>query len=274
MTSSDKRVKRSWTNDEWQVNTCKAAIMNSDEIDEATAQMAIPMPEMVFGDNIVEVKHVPSGWSISFKATNALDLVDKTGQQGLLKVAHSNKWLSTRKSIEQDDVKGILKPFDWTYTTPYKGDEVSTKEYGLNEDDGVIIPFEKLKRPDPILFFDDVCLYEDELGDNGIVNLGIKIRVMPERLLLLSRMFLRVDDVVFRIRDTRVYIEFSEGVVVREHQVQEEPYSTLKGFVPPGMEDYGHFLRDHNWVSRHMGVKSCQREFLCVKGDTIGLTTR
>jgi type 2A phosphatase activator TIP41 len=239
--------------------------MSSDEIDSTTASIGIPLPEMIFGDNRVEVKHLPSGWSIQFNAVSALDLVDKTGQQGLLKVAHSHEWLSTRKSTEQDDVKGILKPFDWTYTTSYIGEENSgSEDLKLCEDKGVIIPVDKLKLPDPILFFDDVCLYEDELGDNGIVNLSIKVRVMPERMLLLSRMFLRVDDVVFRIRDTRVFVEFSEGVVIREYLVQEQPYSTVKGFVPPGVEDYGHFLRDHNWVSKHMAVESRKTEYLCV----------
>jgi type 2A phosphatase activator TIP41 len=36
---------------------------------------------------------------------------------------------------------------------------------------------EKLSQPDPILFFDDVVLYEDELGDNGSGFLSVKIVV-------------------------------------------------------------------------------------------------
>ena len=38
------------------------------------------------------------------------------------------------------------------------------------------IPLHKLARQDiPILFYDDVTLYEDELHDNGIANLSVKI---------------------------------------------------------------------------------------------------
>ena len=87
---------------------------------------------------------------------------------------------------------------------------------------------DKLRRPDPILFFDEVDLYEDELGDNGMSLLSIKVRVMPARLLLLSRFFLRLDDVIFRIRDTRVYVEFETGQVIRDYTAMEGPYAKLK----------------------------------------------
>ena len=90
------------------------------------------------------------------------------------------------------------------------------------------LPMDKLRRPDPILFFDEVDLYEDELGDNGISLLSIKVRVMPARILLLSRFFLRLDDVIFRVRDTRVYVEFETGKVMRDYSVMEAPYSKLK----------------------------------------------
>lgn len=71
-------------------------------------------------------------------------------------------------------------------------------------------------------------LYEDELADNGIAMLSCKIRVMPARLLLLSRFFLRLDDVIFRIRDTRVFVEFKTGEVIREYTAREEKYDEVK----------------------------------------------
>ena len=94
------------------------------------------------------------------------------------------------------------------------------------------LPLDKLRRPDPILFFDEVDLYEDELGDNGMSLLSIKIRVMPARLLLLSRFFLRLDDVIFRVRDTRVYVEFETGEVIRDYSAMEGAYSDLKQVRP------------------------------------------
>ena len=83
-------------------------------------------------------------------------------------------------------------------------------------------------RQDPILFFDDVMLYEDEMADNGITMLSCKIRVMPQRLLLLCRFFMRLDNVLVRIRDTRIYVDFEKGSVIREYQAKEEKYETVR----------------------------------------------
>ena len=73
-----------------------------------------------------------------------------------------------------------------------------------------------------------MVLYEDEMADNGITMLTCKIRVMPERLLLLSRFFMRLDNVLFRLRDTRIYIEFATGDVIREYVAKEERYETIR----------------------------------------------
>jgi len=58
---------------------------------------------------------------------------------------------------------------------------------------------------------------------------NIKIRVMPARLLLLARFFLRLDDVIFRVRDTRIYVEFPTGQVLRDFTAMEGVYAQLKG---------------------------------------------
>ena len=129
----------------------------------------------------------------------------------------------------QEKHKGItevVKPFDWSYTTDYKGTLVSEKV--TFEPSTTPIPLELLKRPDPILFFDEVMLFEDEMADNGITMLSCKIRVMPARLLLLCRFFMRLDNVLFRIRDTRVYVDFENGQVLREYVAREEKYEAVR----------------------------------------------
>lgn len=125
-----------------------------------------------------------------------------------------------------EGIKEIVKPFDWSYSTDYTGTlcpnappfEETTKH----------IPIELLKRPDPILFFDEVVLYEDELADNGITMLSCKIRVMPARLLLLCRFFMRLDNVLIRLRDTRVYVDFESREVIREYQAKECEYEQVR----------------------------------------------
>ena len=71
-------------------------------------------------------------------------------------------------------------------------------------------------------------LYEDELADNGISMLSCKIRVMPDRLLLLARFFMRLDNVVFRLRDTRVYVDFNKAEVIRDYQAREMGYEDVR----------------------------------------------
>lgn len=111
------------------------------------------------------------------------------------------------------------------------------------------IPLSKLARQDePILFYDEVTLFEDELHDNGVANLTIRIvsvnnflllgpsltghhplqRIMPSGLFLLSRFFLRVDNVLFRIYDVRLYHDFATGEVIREAKGKEAPYSIVR----------------------------------------------
>ena len=133
-----------------------------------------------------------------------------------------------RKDSERkhEGITEVVKPFDWSYSTDYKGTIRSS--VALFEPTKTPIPLELLKRPDPILFFDEVILYEDEMADNGITMYSCKIRVMPERLLLLCRFFMRLDNVLLRIRDTRLYIELVTGEMIREYVAKEEKYEVVR----------------------------------------------
>ena len=51
---------------------------------------------------------------------------------------------------------------------------------------------------------------------------------MPSRLLLLARFFMRLDNVIFRLRDTRIYVDFDEVEVIREYQSRECEYETVR----------------------------------------------
>lgn len=99
------------------------------------------------------------------------------------------------------------------------------------------IPLQLLARQDPvldrILFYDDVPLYEDELHDHGGSELNVRVRVMPHAFFVLARLFVRVDAVVFRIFDTRVFHSFGSNEVVRESTGMEAPYDTVKSVSVP-----------------------------------------
>ena len=46
---------------------------------------------------------------------------------------------------------------------------------------------ELLMRREPILFYDELDLYESELDDHGMCTLSIKLRVMPSCFYILMR---------------------------------------------------------------------------------------
>lgn len=124
-----------------------------------------------------------------------------------------------------EGITEVISPFDWSYSTDYKGTVRSS--HPPFETSTRSIPLDLLRQQDPIIFFDEVMLYEDEMADNGITMYSCKVRVMEDRMLLLGRFFMRLDNVLIRIRDTRLFIEFGTGEVIREYVEKEEKYETV-----------------------------------------------
>ncbi|KAH6873374.1 TIP41-like family-domain-containing protein [Alternaria rosae] len=248
------------TEEGFKITTRKLPILKAGPIEDMTKKLGIAPPEMIFGDNMVRIEHAQSGWYIEFNAFDALDLVDKTGEK-MFKVSYSKEWQQNRQK-QFEDIKEVVKPFDWSYSTDYKGTTPPTPAFEPTE---TPIPLHLLKRPDPIHFFDELVLYEDELADNGIAMLSCKIRVMPQRLLLLVRFFMRLDDVVFRIRDTRVFVEFGDNVVLREYTAREEKYEEVRKKLAGRKEDVLAIMRDPNRLAEHIPIVEQKLEGLQLK---------
>jgi type 2A phosphatase activator TIP41 len=85
-----------------------------------------------------------------------------------------------------------------------------------------------LKVQEPILFYDELTLYEDELADNGSSKLTLKIRCMPSGFFILLRFFMRVDGVLIRCFDTRYHYEVGNSYILREYIERESPISSLQ----------------------------------------------
>lgn len=207
----------------WTIQATKSHILLSDEVDELCNQLDIPqIPEMVFGKNCLEISH-ESGFSLGFNSIDALKLVDN--KQDLLKVAIADEWRESR--LKNENIKNSSKPFDWTFTTKYKGSLVDLNKSLHVSETTEKIDIENLKRRERILFFDEVVLFEDELADNGCAKLTVKTRVMPSCMFVLLRFFLRVDNVVCRIYDTRLYHEFGKSHFIREYTEKEASFKEL-----------------------------------------------
>ncbi|GMF19943.1 unnamed protein product [Phytophthora lilii] len=90
--------------------------------------------------------------------------------------------------VLREDVKELDISYDWTYSTNYKGSlqrltksEASPVTFSKSEEAAKVeatrerIDFEKLKEREPILWFEDVGLYEDELHDHGTSAMSVKV---------------------------------------------------------------------------------------------------
>ncbi|KAK2880047.1 hypothetical protein FQN49_000625 [Arthroderma sp. PD_2] len=254
--SAEASPPSSITRKGFKITTQKLPILKAGPIDEMTNKLGIAPPEMIFGDNLVSIEHIPTGWGISFNAFDALDRVDKTGAS-MLKVSYSGEWQKSRESAHEG-IKEVVKPFDWSYTTDYKG--TLTPNGHEFEPSSSPLPIEQLKRPDPILFYDEIMLYEDELADNGITMLSCKIRVMPSCLLLLTRLFMRLDNVLFRLRDTRVFVDFDTGEVVREYLAKEGEYDKVREMIGGSRKDVPAMMRDPNNLAQILPIMESSLE--------------
>lgn len=73
----------------------------------------------------------------------------------------------------------------------------------------------------PILHSANVVFYEDELDDNGIVVVDVRIRLMEFGFLIRQRSLLMVSGVLSRCRDLRFYHCFGESRIFRREEKRE-----------------------------------------------------
>lgn len=71
-------------------------------------------------------------------------------------------------------------------------------------------------------------LFEDELDDSGGARSSVRFRSMKDCFYALVRFYLRVDGVMVRIFDTRIFHSFGASSILREFQYKEATYEELK----------------------------------------------
>lgn len=201
----------------WLIETCSGRILasTSDDREKFESQLSLPsLPEMIFSENVLKISRIGFNFQLLYNALDALSLVDSKNE--IIKVATSKTWVEARHDSEH--ITNIIQPFDWTFSTEYIGTIIGKHQIEATEQK---IDIEKLKRKDKILFYSNVILYEDELHDFGTSSVSVKIRVMPDYFLILLRFFLRVDDVIYRINDTRFYFQIGTNYILREYKKHE-----------------------------------------------------
>ncbi|KAI6163269.1 TIP41-like family-domain-containing protein [Pisolithus thermaeus] len=255
---------------DWLITASTNSISNAAECDALQNHLGFTLPEMTFGSNYLTLEHRTSAWKLTFDARGALMGVRRGELQdgdGGVKVGYADAWLKSRTDPGTSlplPTTVAAKPYDWTYTSVYSGHHPNTETERSETPSSAThdIPLAELTRPDPILFYAEIPLYEDELHDNGSSNLLVRIRVMPTCFFILARFILRVDNVLFRVHDTRIYHSFSSNppLVVRQVSGWEAPYDRVKRQLPRRNDLTP--LTDANWIAKvlsEMPVEATQK---------------
>ncbi|PSR93800.1 hypothetical protein PHLCEN_2v4695 [Hermanssonia centrifuga] len=188
---SESPNSRSIAVGDWTVTARTNPISNAVECDALQiALLGMPLPEMTFGNNSLELKHQPSGWNYVFTTMDALKSVkngELTEGDGGVKVGYADAWLQSRSTGPLSQVPmpktAPTKPYDWTYTTMYPGHALASSSSLISwqtadsDNPSHTIPLAELTRQDPILFYAEIPLFEDELHDNGASHLLVRIRL-------------------------------------------------------------------------------------------------
>ena len=225
----------------WKISSVNERISSDAELESIMGgPVDMPVPEMIFGTNKVEFLHEASGKRFMFDTISALKgtqiKFDKTDQADryLFKVPYANLW--DGKKVGDDSatsLKHCHEDYDWTFTTLKSGAVIDgsgkTIEPQLTD---AKIDYEHLKKREGILWFDEVDLFEDDLHDNGVSKLYVKVRVMPSCFFAVHRFWLRADKHFARVYDTRVFHMFKDNKVLIEVRRRECTYEAMiaKGF--------------------------------------------
>ena len=252
----------------WDFRFTKSIIMKSSELDKLATKLKLQsIPDIVFDKNICQLKNASLNFLLEYNAFDSLQLcnfesrkqflvekIEKTSNINQInvipteiQVKHADIW-KNKKPLENTEIKILEKISDCFYSSPYKGTIKKSDSLGIPEniyieptlDD---IPIHNLKEGNPIIWAAMAPLWEDELGDNGISTCEFRFRVMNDCFFGLLRHYLRVDDVLIRIYDTRIYHEFDKNYILREFTVREDSYDGIKAqgfkFSPQWMTDHG-----------------------------------
>lgn len=228
-------------------------LSRSEDIDEMAKRMSLcKVPDMLCGGAAFRVRHGPSRIMIQMEAEDALlccrwspppptallplDVAVQADGPffGAVRCQFADTW---RSHGDNPDVKLLVVTSDWTCSTPYWGSTCSCPDSGATPsllaadawevtEEG--LPMDLLRQRDEISWYNEVLLWEDELADNGLCRVSIRVRVMPSFWFALLICEVRVDNILLREVATRFFSSFNSDYVLREWTWKESSFEALR----------------------------------------------
>lgn len=180
------------------------------ELEQALGVLSLP--EILFPHNKIVIANAVSGRRVTFDASSALarsrvGCLQQSSKDKLNGVSAAQSWCQSPFAVFDPKV-------DWAWRNDFDGvwqeqnGEPIAREHFLCSVPGEGFNWSLLRdQTIPLLLFDHVDLFEDDLHDGGISKMSAKIRVMPTALFLLCRHFVRVDGKGAAAREVRVFFE-------------------------------------------------------------------
>lgn len=103
----------------WDIHSTDGPIASSHVDDQLSKQLDMKLPSMLYDESVLTLRHVSSGFTLSFDAVGALRMVSKADPGIRVKAAVKWRGHHARDDVEVGSVSG--RWHDWTFTTTYQG---------------------------------------------------------------------------------------------------------------------------------------------------------
>ena len=196
------------------------------------------LPEIFYGFNRLFLLNESQNFCYEFNPLQMLSLTNNNVRQKLLKEKEIY-YIPTQAKSQYSKTDDTKNEMDWSFSSPYMGHITSINNCIMNkyypkinetkkfrtEKSNIIFPEIKVEN---VLNYNQVQFFEDELGDIGLSEGKIGFGVMDQCFLGLMRCYLRVDNMLVRNIDTKIYHKFGEKYIIRNFSVKEKTYDELK----------------------------------------------
>lgn len=173
----------------------------------------------VYNNSFLSIQNNRAGIAYEFHTYEALKLIDPEHQISAL----------NNPSTLQSNITKYCKPAEEVSScSSYIGQVKLSYRHGsiLIEDTSDHIPLEKLTKNDPILWFNEIKLFnKGTLKEKS--DFSIKVRVMPTMFYCLAKMTLFLSRKTVRSLETRVFHEYGSDSILRVFCVKENSIDDL-----------------------------------------------
>lgn len=240
---------KKFTHKGWDFYSHSENMMNSSELDllcrnkDEYKLYISHLPEIFYGYNRLFLVNQSKNFCYEFSPLQMISLTNNNLRQTLLKQKEIH-YIPLKAKFQYRKEEESVREEDWSFSTPYMGHITSINKSDINifypelkndktfnvKKSNIAFPETKIEN---ILNYNQIHFFEDELGDLGFSEGKIGFGVMEDHFLGLMRSYIRVDNMIVRNIDTKIYYKFGEAYIIRNFTVKEKSYEELQesGFI-------------------------------------------